>query len=243
MEQLRRAKDPEANAELAAKYLALMERLPSIQQVSEESIPHIIPRNLETVFDLMKIYLSLLSEIKVEMGESFPLVEIDKFFTSVVKPNLVQLYSETPTVFYKCLQIGDSNLKNKFFEICLQMCKMDAKYLFEVLEYLSSVYQKGDFSNGDTLMVDIRKEEHIGLKNLGCTCYANSMFQQLYHNLEIQKALMSYNPDPSDQDQLVLYHVSKLFWKLKHTKMSHTFLDEFCRVFTSFDGMPINVRV
>lgn len=220
-----------------------MERLPSIQQVSEESIPHIIPRNLETVFDLMKIYLSLLSEIKVEMGESFPLVEIDKFFTSVVKPNLVQLYSETPTVFYKCLQIGDSNLKNKFFEICLQMCKMDAKYLFEVLEYLSSVYQKGDFSNGDTLMVDIRKEEHIGLKNLGCTCYANSMFQQLYHNLEIQKALMSYNPDPSDQDQLVLYHVSKLFWKLKHTKMSHTFLDEFCRVFTSFDGMPINVRV
>jgi len=176
IEHMRKISSHENSSKLAAKYIDLISQLPKIHDVSEENLQDIIPKNLECVFDLMKIYLALLSEVKAELGDSFPQESIEEFFTKILKPNLIQLYSETPTVFYKCLQAGDSNLKNKFFEICLIFCKIDSKFLLEVVEYLSSVYQKGDFSNSDTLMVDIRKDEFIGLKNLGCTCYANSMF-------------------------------------------------------------------
>jgi hypothetical protein len=69
------------------------------------------------------------------------------------------------------------------------------------------------------------------------------MFQQLFHNASVQHELMNSAPDKEDPQQIVLYQVRKLFWRLRYTKMSQTYLDEFCRVFTSFDGLPINVRV
>ena len=56
--------------------------------MSEENIKDIIPKNLESVFDLLKIYLSLLCELKTEMADEFPSAEIDKFFAAVVRPNL-----------------------------------------------------------------------------------------------------------------------------------------------------------
>jgi hypothetical protein len=133
-------KNSDLNAKMAEKYIKLMQELPSIHEVSEDTIKDIIPKNLEGVFDLMKIYLSFFCEVKADLGELFPVSEIEMFFNTFLKTNLVQLYSETPTVFYRCLQVGDSNLKNKFFEICLLYCKIDTKYLLEIVEYLSSVY-------------------------------------------------------------------------------------------------------
>lgn len=89
IQHLKRMKDPELNATVAEKYIKLMHELPSIHEVSEETIKDIIPKNLEGIFDLMKIYLSFLSEVKHDLGDAFPVTEIEMFFNTFLKTNLV----------------------------------------------------------------------------------------------------------------------------------------------------------
>lgn len=93
-----------------------------------------------------------LKENQVELD----IEQIDNMYASIIEPNISQLFSEVPTFFSKCISKGETSLKNKFFEICLMFCKIDSKYLFKLLTYITSVYKKEDFENNGYQMVDIR---------------------------------------------------------------------------------------
>ena len=135
-------------------------------------------------------------------------------------------------------------MKTFFFELCVVFSRFSSSYGIPIMEYLGSVYEESDFSQTDYQWVGIRKgDSEVGLRNLGCTCYINSLFQVLYNNENIRKAIMESSPEADSQEHQVLSTIKKSFWELKHTIMDCVVLDKFCKVFTAFDGMPINVRV
>ena len=234
--------NPELTQSIASQYIQQLRALPKFQSINEENFDNVVANNFEGVINITKILLDSLQKLGgaqvVDQGD------IEELYSRIVEPNLSQLFSEKPTVFYNCLSKGDSNLKNRFFEVCLIFCKFSDSYTLHILRYLGTVYTKKDFKQISFQQVGVRTAgEDIGLKNLGCTCYANSLFQQLFHNPRIRLAVMTSVPDGDQASQVVLHKVKQLFWRLKFTQMSHTMLDRFCGVFTGFDGMPINVRV
>lgn len=228
--------------EIFEKYVDRVNQLPKINEVTEDKLDTAILSNFEGIVDSLKSSLTFIEQMSDKKIENYQ-EKVTNLYTSIIEPNIIQVFSDKTTLFNKCVSNGDSNIKNKYFEICLIFCKIDEIYLFKVLNFLTSVYIKGDFKINDYQMMEVRTQDYIGLKNLGCTCYANSLFQQLFHNKLIQNEIMGSTPDKTQGEQMVLFEVKRLFWRLSFTKMNHAYLDNFCRVFTCFEGLPINVRV
>lgn len=226
--------------ELVDVYFDYLEKLPKFDQLNKENYEKLLPDNFEGVLETMNMLLESIKNLNFEVENS----KIDKLYTELAKDNLKLLFSEEESIFHSCLSKGENSLKYNFFQVCLTLCKLNNEYSLEILKFLSTVYTKKDFEMSSYQYVGLRGgQEYIGLKNLGCTCYANSLFQQFYHNPTIRNGIMGSEVDSHDMNQTILYQVKNVFWRLKHSKMSYTFLDKFCGVFTGFDGMPINVRI
>ena len=53
---------------------------------------------------------------------------------------------------------------------------------------------------------------YVGLKNLGCICYMNSLFQQLFMVQSLRNDLLSVADKPADdKDENMLYQLQLLF--------------------------------
>ena len=142
------SKNPEIGPKILEKYLLTIAQLPKISKVGEENLENVIAQNFEGIIDILKISINMILDLK-KNNLHIEKSTLQELYTEIVEPNIVQLYSETPTVFYKCVSKGDSNLKNKFFEICLTFCKIDSEYMFKTLHYLTTVYKKNDFDNNE----------------------------------------------------------------------------------------------
>jgi len=222
------------------RLVSYLNALPSSSTITENNLNQIINSNFEGIMEIQKIIIESFSIIDLKVSDEL----IEKLFSEHVRPNLSQLYTEEPTVFYKCVSRGESSLKARFFDIAIQFCKFNWKYSLEVFGFLSNVYEVEDFKNDSNKWIGIRNgDDPIGIKNLGCTCYANSLFQMLFNNENIRNNIMSSQPDPENADHQVLLQVKNLFWNLMYSRKNCGMLNEFCTVFTGFDGEPINVRV
>mmetsp|Transcript_5901 Transcript_5901/g.22384 ORF Transcript_5901/g.22384 Transcript_5901/m.22384 type:complete len:2668 (-) Transcript_5901:111-8114(-) len=83
---------------------------------------------------------------------------------------------------------------------------------------------------------------YVGLRNLGATCYINSLMQQLFMTLPFREGLLSvleYDRSKSDNHQ-VLYQMQKLFGFLQDSAKSWFNLEEFCETYKDFEGNPIH---
>ena len=77
----------------------------------------------------------------------------------------------------------------------------------------------------------------IGLKNLGCTCYMNSLLQ-VFYNIELfRESLLSC--EFKEEKNNSLYEVQKLFLNLKHLKKGYYSPDSFV---DNFDNEKLNVH-
>jgi ubiquitin C-terminal hydrolase len=97
--------------------------------------------------------------------------------------------------------------------------------------------------------VDYRQQNSfIGIRNLGSTCYANSLLQQFFHNRRIREFIHRLPIEIDKQlDSMsgngVLKELMLLFGQLTLNKSSQADLSGFTCKFTGFDGTPINVKV
>lgn len=86
----------------------------------------------------------------------------------------------------------------------------------------------------------------VGLKNLGCICYMNSIFQQLYMIPIFRKTIIEVEDRKADEqpdEQNVLFQVKCIFGGLMEIEKQYFNPKRFCKAFNDIDGSAIDVYV
>ena len=78
---------------------------------------------------------------------------------------------------------------------------------------------------------------YIGLRNLGCTCYMNSLLQVFYHIIPLRESLLKC--DCKEETKNSLYEVQKVFLYLKYLKRGHYVPETFVN---NYDNEILNVH-
>ena len=87
----------------------------------------------------------------------------------------------------------------------------------------------------------------VGLKNLSCLCYINSVIQQFFMIPLFQNAILSLPLDPNlkeeaDNDNLI-FQLEKMFYYLQNSEKEHYNPKHFVFSFKDYDGNPTNINV
>lgn len=81
---------------------------------------------------------------------------------------------------------------------------------------------------------------HLGLKNLGCTCYMNSLLQQFFMVPEFRRGLLSVEDKDPDKDESLLWQLQKMFANLQESERAYYNPKQFVHAFKDWDGEPTN---
>ncbi|KAJ6251615.1 ubiquitin carboxyl-terminal hydrolase faf-y-related [Anaeramoeba flamelloides] len=135
----------------------------------------------------------------------------------------------TRRAIYNCLiELTKNNSKN--FLIVSNLIKIQQKNLI-----LPDTWHYNPRLNSKS------KLNYLGLRNLGATCYLNSVLQQLFMIPEFRKKILS---TPFEKNsQLPLYQLQKLFCNLLWNEKKFADPEDFCKSFIGYDGQPINPRI
>ena len=127
------------------------------------------------------------------------------------------------------------------------MCKGNPKFLEEATQYLGRFHhephwrssRKADWNNCATSK-DKSKTGFVGLKNLGCTCYMNSVLQQLFTISSFRESILQ-SPVKEPLEQNLLYELQYIFSSLKYSAKQYINTKGFTSAFKDFEGNPVNV--
>ena len=86
----------------------------------------------------------------------------------------------------------------------------------------------------------------VGLKNLGCICYMNSLFQQIFMIPSFRNDILEIeDPHKEDRtlppDENVLLQIQNIFGALHESEKQYFNPKGFCQAFKDWDGQPVNV--
>ena len=84
---------------------------------------------------------------------------------------------------------------------------------------------------------DNKKNKFVGLKNLGCTCYMNSLFQVLFFIPSFRESIL--NSECKIEEKNALYQLKYVFNNLKFSDCQYFTPIEFTK---NFDNEELNVR-
>jgi len=127
-----------------------------------------------------------------------------------------------------------------------------------LVEFLSKTIYKSDTClfwrtqrKTDWHVASTQKQEKsstgfVGLKNIGCICYMNSIMQQLFMIPSFRKAILEVqdknvlNEQPNEN---VLYQIKRIFGGLMDLEKQYYNPKKFCEAFKDIDGSPIDPTV
>ena len=124
-----------------------------------------------------------------------------------------------------------------------------AYFLEKCMQPLMAHVERTDGWNYTPPSATERSQEYVGLRNLGCICYMNSMLQQFFmipalrYNLlcvedRVPEDLKEYKGELVDDN--VLHQLQKLMANLELSERTDFNPWEFCFAFKEFDGTPTN---
>ncbi|KAI9737096.1 MAG: hypothetical protein M1834_000686 [Cirrosporium novae-zelandiae] len=112
--------------------------------------------------------------------------------------------------------------------------------------YIASTQRKKGYTMEPSFNFDRSKSirssaGYAGLRNLSNTCYLNSLFTQLYMNLDFRKFMLEINiPDPSGSQKL-LNAIQKVFGFMQDTWLKCVDPESIATSIKTYDNEPIDV--
>ena len=170
--------------------------------------------------------------------------------------------SEELYKLYGDMILSNSNIYSEYFPI------QDLVHIFQILKKLENTASQNNKNGGDSDDDDIRrlspsiynnsnnsKKQHgyVGLKNLGCICYMNSVMQQMYMVPSFRKGILAADdgkpPNPhsdysnSCDDDNLLHQLQRMYTFLSFSEKMDYNPKDFCYSYKDFDGNPTNIAV
>lgn len=191
------------------------------------------------------------------------LATLDTNFKSEIQSEVPEIYSN---IFFNFLISKGLLSREKDpdnIELSYPLCKHDLSRKF-ALQLLSQLFGKEALDQVSTYLTPIikngswrtnkrekwfiqssklaQKTTHVGLVNLGCTCYMNSLMQQFFMSPYFRSFIFSakdqkFNEMPMEDN--VLYHTKYLFGNLMKTRMPTYNPIVFFNSIKDFNGEPM----
>lgn len=132
------------------------------------------------------------------------------------------------------------------FELLRKLCNDDTSR-YKVMTYLDGIIHTAPWRTAkmsDWAISSKRAERShigfVGLKNLGCTCYMNSVMQQLFMIPTFREAVLQVSAPEMHPSDNLLYQFQKIFASLKYSQQRYFNPKGFCTAFRDWEGNPIN---
>lgn len=108
--------------------------------------------------------------------------------------------------------------------------------------FLSALWRSGSLFDWNLVGIDSDKSRtgYVGLRNLGSTCYMNSLFQQFFMLQNFREALLQVK-NIDEQEKSCLFHFQLILEALKSSQKPYYDTRQFCNAYKNNDGLPINV--
>ena len=146
----------------------------------------------------------------------------------------------------------------------IMACLIDCTKIEYILKLLKIISSFGSNKNNKRQNANISKKSkgkkepkrcgYVGLKNIGCICYMNSILQQMYMVVPFRNAIMSADDKKDLKTNSSIYNNTLFDDNLLHQlRRMYTFLTfsekqsynpkDFCSSFKDLDGQPINIHL
>lgn len=130
------------------------------------------------------------------------------------------------------------------FNLLIELCKDCTENFLQLLEYLAKHHVGGlrlstwEYHPGAD---DKPSNGYVGLKNLGNTCYINSLIQQLFMVNQLRYDILTVPQEDKTEDNLV-YQLQVIFAHLQASEKQSYAPYGFCNAYKDWDGRPTNVH-
>ena len=128
--------------------------------------------------------------------------------------------------------------------------------ILEVLKLLNDKLKSNESEEGKSKShssISTKNFDHVGLKNIGCICYMNSIMQQIYMVPTFRYAIMGCDdkesPKPSEsgrlsiEDDNLLHQLQIMYTFLTFSEKEDYNPKYFCYSYKDFDGNPTNPMI
>lgn len=189
----------------------------------------------------------------------FELKEINDLLTFVVKEGLFEIpgVKEVADAIIPPLCKSDVTRKSAFRLLLtvIDTFRGQSKYklsLNDSFKYISDLLTAAHWRSRSYIDWNISLESlsgqeksdsgYVGLKNLGCTCYMNALFQQFYMLKEFREGILNGEiSEKTNSSENIHYQFKLIMASLKYSQRKYYDPRAFCLAFKDPSGNPINV--
>ncbi|KAJ6228950.1 ubiquitin carboxyl-terminal hydrolase [Anaeramoeba flamelloides] len=188
--------------------------------ISNNNYVKVVDESLIGMLKILTVLIKFSHKIDLNQNEDKKLILKENIIIQIINLIFKQYLYKFPKIidylnFPQLPKFKNDKTRKQAFKLLYTISFLNENYYKNIIDLL--IEQEKQLPLLETWYFSPEKEtrtniHYIGLKNLGSLCYMNSLLQQLFHNLEFQKLILSLNIKPNKEN--FLYQLQILFVQL-----------------------------